>query len=49
MDKFAIIRERYSYFMENTEEIDKALEIGAQKAREVAQKVLNRVRHKIGY
>ena len=47
--KFAIIRERYSYFMENTEEIDKALEIGAQKAREVAQKVLNRVRHKIGY
>ena len=49
LDKFAIIRERYSYFMENTEEIDKALEIGAQKAREVAQKVLNRVRHKIGY
>ena len=49
LDKFAIIRERYSYFMENTNEIDKALEIGAQKAREVAQKVLNRVRHKIGY
>ena len=49
LDKFAIIRERYSYFMENTDEIDKALEIGAQKAREVAQKVLNRVRHKIGY
>lgn len=49
LDKFAIIRERYSYFMENTDEIDKALEIGAKKAREVAQKVLNRVRHKIGY
>ena len=49
LDKFAIIRERYSYFMENTDEIDKALEIGAKKAREVAQKVLNRVRQKIGY
>ena len=49
LDKFAIIRERYSYFMENKNEIDKALDIGAQKARKVAGEVLNRVRNKIGY
>jgi tryptophanyl-tRNA synthetase len=49
LDKFAIIRERYSYFMENKNEIDRALDIGAQKARKVAGEVLNRVRNKIGY
>ena len=49
IDKYAIIRERYSYFMENKNEIDKALEIGALKARKVAGNVLKRVRTKIGY
>tara|TARA_B100000787_G_scaffold153966_1_gene128492 strand:- start:19195 stop:20163 length:969 start_codon:yes stop_codon:yes gene_type:complete len=49
IDKFSIIRERYSYFMENKNEIDKALEIGSLKARKVASEVLNRVRTKIGY
>jgi tryptophanyl-tRNA synthetase len=49
IDKYAIIRERYSYFMENKNEIDKALEIGALKARKVAGDVLKRVRTKIGY
>jgi tryptophanyl-tRNA synthetase len=35
--------------MENKNEIDRALDIGAQKARKVAGEVLNRVRNKIGY
>ena len=49
IDKYAIVRERYFYFMENKNEIDKALEIGAIKARKVANDVLKRVRTKIGY
>ena len=49
IDKFAIVRERYHHFMENKHEIDEALEVGAKKARKVAQEVLQRVRAKIGY
>ena len=49
IDKFAIIRERYHHFMENKNEIDDALAIGAEKARKVAQEVLKRVRIKVGY
>ncbi len=47
--KFSKERERYNYFMNNLNEIDKALEIGAEKAKKVASEVLNRVRNKIGY
>ncbi len=49
IDKFAIIRERYNHYMENKNEIDDALEVGAKKARKVANDVLQRVRVKIGY
>ncbi|APG66038.1 tryptophan--tRNA ligase [Tenacibaculum todarodis] len=49
VDKFAIIRERYNHFMENRNEIDAALAIGAEKARVVAQDVLQRTRAKLGY
>jgi len=49
IDKFSEERARYNYFMENLEEIDKALAIGAEKARNVASKVLKRVRTKVGY
>ena len=49
IDKFATIRERYNYFMENKDEIDSALAIGAEKAKAVAKDVLTRVRKKIGY
>ena len=42
-------REQYNYFMNNLEEIDKALTIGAEKARVVATDVLKRVRQKLGY
>ena len=47
--KFADVRERYTYFMNNKSEIDKALSLGADKARIVATDVLQRVRNKIGY
>ena len=47
--KFATIRERYNHFMENKDEIDAALAIGSNKASIVANKVLKRVRTKIGY
>lgn len=49
IDKYATERERYTYYMNNLEEVDKALAIGAKKASEVANGVLKRVRAKTGY
>jgi tryptophanyl-tRNA synthetase len=49
VEKFATIRERYTHFMENKNEIDDALKIGAEKATLVANSVLKKVRAKIGY
>ncbi|VAW18555.1 Tryptophanyl-tRNA synthetase [hydrothermal vent metagenome] len=49
IDKFAVEREKYNYYINNLEEIDKALLIGAKKARIVATDVLKRVRKKLGY
>jgi len=49
IDVFAKERERYTYYMNNLNEIDKALEIGAEKARKIADGVLQRVRVKLGY
>jgi tryptophanyl-tRNA synthetase len=48
-ERFSEERSRYNYFMENLNEIDKALEIGAAKATKVANAVLKRVRKKLGY
>jgi tryptophanyl-tRNA synthetase len=48
-EKFTTVRERYTHFMENKNEIDDALKIGAEKAAIVANEVLKRVRTKIGY
>lgn len=47
--KYSVERERYNYYMENLKEIDKALAIGAEKARKVAAEVLKRTRDKVGY
>ncbi|WP_372746853.1 tryptophan--tRNA ligase [Lutibacter sp.] len=47
--KFAKERTRYNYYMENLQEVDKALAIGAEKAKAVAADVLKRVREKLGY
>jgi tryptophanyl-tRNA synthetase len=49
IDKFAVQRKRYNHFMNNLKDIDNALLIGAEKAKVVANTVLNRVREKTGY
>ena len=49
IDKFGEERARFNHYMENLEEIDQALTIGAGKAKKVADVVLNRVRAKLGY
>ncbi len=49
IEEFSEIRKNYDYFMNNKQEIDKALIIGAEKARKVASSVLSRVRNKLGY
>jgi len=49
VEKYAVQRERYNYFMQHTEEIENALQTGAEKARVVAREVLNRTRKKLGF
>lgn len=49
VETFATQRERYNYYMNNLNEIDAALVVGAQKASLVANTVLDRVRTKVGY
>jgi tryptophanyl-tRNA synthetase len=49
LSKFAEPRSKFNALMADTSQIDKALEIGALKAKEVAKEVLKRVRSKVGY
>lgn len=49
LDKFKTEREKYSYYMQNLDEVEEALQKGAAKARKVADGVLGRVREKLGY
>ena len=49
LEKFKAEREKYNYLMEHKNEIDDALSIGAQKAKNIAHDVLSRVRQKVGY
>ncbi|WP_196895566.1 tryptophan--tRNA ligase [Aureivirga marina] len=49
LEKFEEPRKKYNYFMENLEELDKVLAVGAEKAKEVASEVLKRTRTKVGY
>lgn len=48
-EKFKVQREKFAYLMENKNEIDEALSIGAEKARKIATATLKRVRTKVGY
>ena len=48
-EKFKTEREKYNFYMNNLSEIDKALQIGAEKAKAVANEVLARVRVKLGF
>ncbi len=49
IDTFKIEREKYHYYMNHLEEVDKVLLQGAKKAHMVADAVLKRVRTKLGY
>ncbi len=49
LEKFSEARTRFDHLMTNTAEIEAALEIGAKKAKAVAQEVLQRTRQKVGY
>ncbi|GAB5556134.1 MAG: tryptophan--tRNA ligase [Schleiferiaceae bacterium] len=49
LEKFADERERFDALMEKPEEIEKALQIGAEKARPVANSVLQRLRDQLGF
>lgn len=49
LSKFAKEREDFNMYMENKSLIDEKLAEGAEKAREVASKVLSRVRKRLGY
>jgi tryptophanyl-tRNA synthetase len=49
IETFAVQRKKYNYYMNNINELDKALAIGAEKAKLVADNVLNWVRVQVGY
>lgn len=49
IERFATEREKYNYYMNNLEELDKLLQEGASKASKIANGVLERVRVKLGY
>ena len=49
LDSFKEPRLLYEHYMNNLNEVDTALEKGAKKAKDVADKVLSRVRLKLGY
>lgn len=49
IEKYANERALYHHYMNNLNEIDEALAIGAAKAHKVADEVLARVRTKLGY
>lgn len=47
-DYISPMREKYNYYIQNPKEIEEILQRGAQKARFIARKVLNKVRKRIG-
>lgn len=49
ISEFSEVREKYNHYMQNKNEIDEALALGAKKATVVAEDVLQRVRKKVGY
>ena len=48
-EKFKVEREKYNYYMNNLDELEKTLQIGATKAGAIADGVLSRVREKLGF
>lgn len=47
--RFKTEREKYDYYINNLDEVDRLLKIGATKAAVIANTTLNRVREKLGY
>jgi tryptophanyl-tRNA synthetase len=48
LNKFKTQREKYNYYMNNRNELDAKLQIGADKARVIAKATLKRLRAKLG-
>ena len=49
LEKFKKERTTYDYYMNNRNELDAKLQIGAEKARVIAKATLKRVREKLGF
>lgn len=49
LNKFKEPREKFEYYMNHLNEVDEALAFGAEKAKKVADGVLERVRGRLGY
>lgn len=49
VERFKPERESYNHYISNTAEVDRLLKLGAAKAKVVANRVLDRVRYKLGY
>ncbi|HEY0047034.1 MAG TPA: tryptophan--tRNA ligase [Flavobacterium sp.] len=49
LEKFKEPRERYQYFQNHPEEVEAQLQIGAEKAKTIANQTLKRVREKLGF
>lgn len=49
LERFSETRNRYDYYMANSEELERLLLDGAEKAKKIAKTTINRVRTVIGY
>ncbi len=49
IEKYSKEREAFNFYMSNPQELESKLQLGEAKARQVALKVLERVRRKLGY
>jgi tryptophanyl-tRNA synthetase len=49
VEKFKTELEKYNYYINNLSEIDALLQLGAEKAKLVANEVLGRVRETLGF
>jgi tryptophanyl-tRNA synthetase len=49
LEKYKAPRETYNYYMNNREELDARLKVGADKARVIAKQTLKRVRGTLGF
>jgi tryptophanyl-tRNA synthetase len=49
LEKYAEPRRAYNYYMENTQELEKILEAGEEKARTVARETISKVRRVLGF